>query len=99
MKRCPLEPLQLHLGQWRPRKTGTPIQTGCPAETALERRENEHRRAGNPRSRVIPWAPYGVDVLRLGKFEERTKRGVAKNFIDDAGAAELHRVFQEHAFM
>lgn len=47
----------------------------------------------------IPWAPYGVDVIGLGKFEERTKRDVAKNFIDDAGAAELHRVFQEHAFM
>jgi len=37
LKRGPLEPVQFLSGQWRTRKTGTLIQTGCPAEILLER--------------------------------------------------------------
>jgi hypothetical protein len=37
LKLGPLEPVQFLLGQWRSRKTGTRIQTGCPAEILLER--------------------------------------------------------------
>ena len=40
LKRGPLEPVQLLSDQWLPRKTGAPIQTGCPGWTHLELRHS-----------------------------------------------------------
>lgn len=74
LKRGPLEPAQLLSDQWRTRKTGMPIQTGCPAGILLEPLGNEHlSRADSPRSGVGAANTAVSQWWRTFRFIEPTK--------------------------